>query len=78
MISFLFLLVKISKNGKSKLFEIEIINSVVPIFTKQILSLTYRFQHKLGRSEFSISVIKMPAKTGARIEWLHHLFLHML
>ena len=42
---------------------------MVPIFTKQIVSSTYRFQNviyltKLGRSEFSSSIIKMSCKTG--------------
>ena len=75
VISFLFLLTKISKNGIvssfssanvnwifiSKLFKTEIINSVVPIFTKQIVSSTYRFQNVIylvnfGKSEFSSSI----------------------
>ena len=55
----------------SKLFKTEIINSVVPIFKKQIATSTYRFQNviylvKLGRSQFSSSIIKMSTKTGPR------------
>ena len=44
---------------------------MISIFTKQIVSSTYRFQNvlnlvKLGRSEFSSSIIKMCVKTGSR------------
>ena len=56
-----------------KLLRTEIMNLVVPIFTKQIVSSTYCFQNviyltKLGKSQFSNSIIKMSAKTGPRRE----------
>ena len=52
----------------SKLFKTEIINPVVPIFIKQILSSIYRFQNviyfvKLGRGEFLSSILNIFAKT---------------
>ena len=47
--------------------------SVVPIFTKQIVSSTYRFPNviylvNVGRSQFSSSVIKMSTKTSPKGE----------